>query len=79
MNKISPKSSDLTVIKRNLCCKNDETKTVEEEEDEPLPGKLIQTVEMRVVHDSIVCVIVLFIAFAVHVSTAFTPSSWSKC
>ena len=64
----------LSVIKKHLCCTSD-TKTKNDNDDgvdDPLPEKLVETVQMRVVHDMIVCVMVLFVAFAVHVSTAFS-------
>ncbi|XP_066911070.1 pecanex-like protein 1 isoform X2 [Clytia hemisphaerica] len=40
--------------------------------NDPLPDKLLQTVKSRAVHDLITCIIISFLVFAVHLSTAFT-------
>lgn len=59
-------------LKRNFYCTEPPKPNNDAEIDDPLPEKLVETVRTRLVHDGIVCVVVAFVVFAVHVSTVFT-------
>ncbi|XP_047133390.1 pecanex-like protein 3 isoform X2 [Hydra vulgaris] len=60
----------LKLLKKKICLKEDPNNPLETYD--PLPEKLMHTVTTRLIHDSIACFLVIFIVFAVHLSTVFT-------
>ncbi|XP_065662073.1 pecanex-like protein 1 isoform X6 [Hydra vulgaris] len=60
----------LKLLKKKICLKEEPNNPLETYD--PLPEKLMHTVTTRLTHDSIACFLVIFIVFAVHLSTVFT-------